>query len=93
MPTSGVGKSSLIANVFNIDNDKIDIAHDRAGHADVEDEYTSPENPRFILHDSMVFEPGSDGNWEKVQKCLKNRQGYELPEKIHAIWLLVGSVS
>jgi len=83
---SGVGKSSLIANVFNIDKDKIDIAHDRAGHADIEDEYTSPENPRFILHDSMGFEPGSESNWEKVEKCLKKRQGYELPEKIHAIW-------
>jgi hypothetical protein len=37
----------------------------------------------------MGFEPGSDGNWEKVQKCLKKRQGYELPEKIHAIWFCV----
>ena len=34
----------------------------------------------------MGFEPGSEGNWEKVQDCLKTRQGYELPGKIHAIW-------
>jgi len=56
----------------------------------------------------MGFEPGSDGNWDKVQNFLKMRQGYQLPERIHAIWwgtgptlrwslillcLLVGSVS
>jgi hypothetical protein len=34
----------------------------------------------------MGFEPGSDGNWEKVQNCLKTRQRYDLPGKIHAIW-------
>jgi len=46
----------------------------------------SQENPRFILHDSMGFEFGSAGNWEKVQKCLETRQGHKLPEQIHAIW-------
>jgi len=86
---SGIGKSSLIANIFNIDKDKIDIAHHQAGDADIEHEYTSLENPRFILHDSMGFEPGSNGNWEKVKKCLENRQGYKLPGKIHAIWFCV----
>lgn len=34
----------------------------------------------------MGFEPGSEGNWDKVQKFLKKRQGYRLPERIHAIW-------
>ncbi|KDR76572.1 hypothetical protein GALMADRAFT_66901 [Galerina marginata CBS 339.88] len=83
---SGIGKSSLIANIFNIDKGKIDIAHHRAGDANIDDEYTSAENPRFILHDSMGFEPGSNGNWEKVKMCLEKRQEYELPGKIHAIW-------
>ncbi|PPQ87297.1 hypothetical protein CVT25_004647, partial [Psilocybe cyanescens] len=49
---SGVGKSSLIADIFNLDKKKIYIAHGMAGNAEIEYGYTSPENPRFILHDS-----------------------------------------
>ncbi|PPQ82046.1 hypothetical protein CVT25_014619 [Psilocybe cyanescens] len=72
---SGIGKSSLIANIFNLDKDKINIAHNAAGDADIEHGYTSPENVRFILHDSKGFEAGSGGNWTKVQSFLEKRQG------------------
>ncbi|PPQ80947.1 hypothetical protein CVT25_014704 [Psilocybe cyanescens] len=83
---SGIGKSSLIANIFNLDKNKIDIAHKKAGEADIEYGYTSLENPRFILHDSKGFEAGSRGNWEKVEKFLETRKASNLLEKVHAIW-------
>ncbi|KAG6827995.1 hypothetical protein H0H92_009724 [Tricholoma furcatifolium] len=86
---SGIGKSSLVKNIFNIDPDKIDIAHDRAGKADIDHEYKSPVNPRFFLHDSQGFEHGSDGNLNKVEKFLQLRQQDALPERIHAIWLCI----
>ncbi|KAG6824529.1 hypothetical protein H0H92_006590, partial [Tricholoma furcatifolium] len=87
---SGIGKSSLVKNIFNIDSDKIDISHDRtSGKANINHEYKSPVNPRFILHDSQGFEHGSDENLTKVENFLWIRQKNDLPEKIHAIWLCI----
>lgn len=89
---SGVGKSSLIRSMFNIDPDdktKIDISHDSPGEADIKREYTSPANPRFILHDSKGFEAGSGGNWDTVKDFLRDRRDLELPGRIHAIWFCV----
>jgi len=68
------------------DSLQIDIAHDHAGRANIEFEYTSPENPRFVLHDSEGFEAGSDNKWNTVEAFLQTRQQNKLPEKIHAIW-------
>lgn len=86
---SGVGKSSLVQSIFKINSDQIDIAHGRPGDADIEREYTSPENPRFILHDSKGFEVGTEVNWDTVRKFLENRRKKDLPERIHAIWLCI----
>lgn len=84
---SGVGKSSLVRHMFNVDPQKIDVAHDRAGDADIELEYESSDNPRFILHDSKGFEAGSSTNWDKVERFLRRSQAYpELSRRIHAIW-------
>ncbi|KAG6823040.1 hypothetical protein H0H92_011605, partial [Tricholoma furcatifolium] len=82
---SGIGKSSLVRSIFNIDPDQIDISHDRAGKADINHEYKSSVNPRFILHDSQGFEHGSDENLTKVENFLQFRQKSDLPERIHAI--------
>ncbi|KAF8322430.1 hypothetical protein F5887DRAFT_1028395 [Amanita rubescens] len=86
---SGVGKSSLVRSIFNIDPDKIDIARNRAGDANIEREYTSSANPNFILHDSKGFEAGSGVNWDTVETFLKRRLKYDLPGRIHAIWFCV----
>ncbi|TFK16809.1 hypothetical protein FA15DRAFT_606357 [Coprinopsis marcescibilis] len=84
---SGVGKSSLVRHMFNVDPAKIDIAHNRAGEADIEEAYESSDNPRFILHDSKGFEAGSESNWTKVERFLRRSQAYsELSRRIHAIW-------
>ncbi|KIJ95208.1 hypothetical protein K443DRAFT_30718, partial [Laccaria amethystina LaAM-08-1] len=84
--STGVGKSSLVRYMFNVDPQKIDVAHDRAGDADIELEYESSDNPRFILHDSKGFEAGSSTNWDKVDRFLRRCQAYpELSRRIHAI--------
>ncbi|THU90892.1 hypothetical protein K435DRAFT_675206 [Dendrothele bispora CBS 962.96] len=85
---TGVGKSSLVSTMFNINLKDIDIAHDRAGRADIARPYTSPENPRFILHDSKGFEPGSGDTWGTVDKFIQDRCGAErsLKERVHTIW-------
>ncbi|KAG6900657.1 hypothetical protein C0995_003400 [Termitomyces sp. Mi166 len=76
---TGVGKSSLVANIFNIKKEDIDIAHDRAGKADINRGYTSQDNPRFILHDSQGFEPGNRDNWNAVEEFISYRICIETP--------------
>ena len=65
---------------------QIDIAHGRAGDANIKREYTSSANPRFILHDSKGFEAGSKVNWDTVEEFLQNRRQNDLPGRIHAVW-------
>lgn len=86
---TGVGKSSLISTVFNISLKAIDIAHDRAGRADITLPYTSDENPRFILHDSQGFEPANTANWETVKAFLQTSATAQLKDRVHAIWLCI----
>ncbi|KAG6913994.1 hypothetical protein DXG01_002995 [Tephrocybe rancida] len=87
---SGVGKSSLVSNIFNVRREDIDIADDRAGDADIDRGYTSDDNPRFILHDSKGFEPGRTENWEIVKEFIRQRcKKGPIKDQLHAIWLCV----
>ncbi|KAG6808300.1 hypothetical protein H0H92_004600, partial [Tricholoma furcatifolium] len=88
---TGVGKSSLIANIFNVDPEDIDIPKDRPGMADINRVYESLDNPRFALHDSKGFEPGLNEHWKTVEKFVTERSGTDLPieERLHALWLCV----
>jgi len=74
--------------MLNLQNQEIDIAHRRAGNANIDYEYTSPDNPRFILHDSQGFEAGSTNHWETVEKFLRHKNSPNTPlnERVHAIW-------
>ncbi|EEB90415.1 hypothetical protein MPER_11382, partial [Moniliophthora perniciosa FA553] len=84
---TGVGKSSLVMNVFNLDIKDIDIGHGRPGEADINRSYNSDANPRFILHDSKGFEPGSENTWDTVEKFIRDRFSTEQPlkERVHTI--------
>ncbi|PPQ87925.1 hypothetical protein CVT25_001193 [Psilocybe cyanescens] len=88
---SGVGKSSLIKHIFNIAVEDIDIFNDCARKADITYGHTSESNMRFILHDSLGFEPGTIENWEIVEKFLWERNVASLPlqVRVHAIWYLL----
>jgi hypothetical protein len=43
---------------------------------------------RFILHDSLGFEPGTVDNWKIVEDFLRKRSeaSTQLQERVHAIW-------
>jgi len=52
-------------------------------------EITSPQNPRFVVHDSQGFEPGAVDNLNVVKTFLRERENAELKDQIHAIWLCI----
>lgn len=58
-----------------------------AGAADINHEITSPDNDRFILHDSQGFEPGKLDNLGIVKDFIRRRNMMPaLQDKIHAVW-------
>jgi hypothetical protein len=57
------------------------------GDADIEQEFTSPQNSYFVLHDSKGFEPGDVSNFDTVRKFIQERlQKLLLKDQIHGIW-------
>ncbi|KAG8855415.1 hypothetical protein FRB96_007073 [Tulasnella sp. 330] len=85
---TGTGKSSLINRTFNVDIAK--VSHFKAGEADINLEITSPDNDRFILHDSQGFEPGELKNLGIVKDFIRRRNMMPaLQDKIHAVWLCI----
>ncbi|KAI6115562.1 hypothetical protein EV401DRAFT_2210772 [Pisolithus croceorrhizus] len=83
---SGVGKSSLINRVFGVE--VASVANDQAGKAKIEEEITSPQNERFILHDSLGFEPADGNNIDAVRSFIEARKRMpHIKDKLHAIWL------
>ncbi|KAG2049902.1 hypothetical protein BDR06DRAFT_1011682 [Suillus hirtellus] len=62
---TGVGKSSLIGSAFGVEKEL--VAHDKPGDANIKDEVISPQNDRFVLHDSKGFEPGDEDNLKMVR--------------------------
>ncbi|KAF8264392.1 hypothetical protein EI94DRAFT_1805870 [Lactarius quietus] len=87
---SGVGKSSLINRVFGI-RLPLEVEAYKPGEPDIQQEYVSPENQLFVLHDSKGFEPGDLSNFETVCEFLLQRSRQEMPpnETIHSIWLCI----
>lgn len=63
------------------------VSHFKAGSADINFEITSPDNDRFILHDSQGFEPGELKNLGIVKDFIRRRNMMPaLQDKIHAVW-------
>ncbi|KZP27036.1 hypothetical protein FIBSPDRAFT_886923 [Athelia psychrophila] len=83
---SGTGKSSLINYTFNVN--LATISHDLHGVCDINTPIISPDNPRFVLHDSQGFEPGETGNLNTVKDFILSRgDGVDLKDRVHAVWL------
>ncbi|KAI6152663.1 hypothetical protein BKA82DRAFT_4113147 [Pisolithus tinctorius] len=83
---SGVGKSTLINRIFGVST--ANVAKDKPGEADIEQEFTSPENDRLILHDSKGFEAGDAGNYETVKSFIvKRKKEPKIKDQLHAVWL------
>ncbi|KAG6907480.1 hypothetical protein DXG01_008770 [Tephrocybe rancida] len=56
--------------MVEIDQD-VDVADGRAGDANIDKGYRSNDNPRFVLHDSKGFEPGTTNNWGIVNDFIR----------------------
>ncbi|KAI6146379.1 hypothetical protein BKA82DRAFT_994175 [Pisolithus tinctorius] len=83
---SGVGKSTLINRIFGVET--ANVARDQPGKADIEQEFTSPQNDRLILHDSKGFEAGDAGNYEIVKSFIEKRKKEpDIKNQLHAVWL------
>ncbi|KAG1873220.1 hypothetical protein F4604DRAFT_1925726 [Suillus subluteus] len=83
---TGVGKSSLINHAFGVE--KTITSHDMPGQASIDHEFISPQNDRFVLHDSKGFEPGEQNNLKIVREFIDRRRNMSAPEhQLHAVWL------
>ncbi|KAG8978533.1 hypothetical protein FRB93_011042 [Tulasnella sp. JGI-2019a] len=84
---SGTGRSTLINRVFNVNT--ATVSPYIPGVSNIDDEITSPENPRFILHDSQGFESGEGKNLAIVRDFLRRRGALATRDQVHAVWLCV----
>ena len=58
----------------------------KRGIADIQVGLESPVNKRFILHDSLGFEPGDNDNYTTVKAFIQSRQTGPLKDQLHAVW-------
>ncbi|KAJ7337623.1 hypothetical protein DFH08DRAFT_1014892 [Mycena albidolilacea] len=86
---SGVGKSSLINCVFDVDDAK--VSDFNPGDADIDKEITSERNKLFVLHDSKGFEPADLTTFNVVHDFIIRRSNdqLELKDRLHAAWLCI----
>ncbi|KAI6135274.1 hypothetical protein EV401DRAFT_519700 [Pisolithus croceorrhizus] len=83
---SGVGKSTLIQRAFGIG--KASAENLSPGNANIKEELISPQNDRFVLHDSSGFEPADHTNCDAVQSFVADRKNREhVKDQLHAVWL------
>ncbi|KIK17555.1 hypothetical protein PISMIDRAFT_222223 [Pisolithus microcarpus 441] len=83
---SGVGKSTLIQRAFGIE--KASAENLKPGRALIEEELISPQNNRFVLHDSNGFEPADNANCDAVKSFIIDRKKREhVKDQLHAVWL------
>ncbi|KAI9567607.1 hypothetical protein HD554DRAFT_2105264, partial [Boletus coccyginus] len=59
------------------------------GEANIQVGLESSVNKRFILHDSLGFEPGDKDNYDTVKEFIQSRQTGELRDRLHAVWFCV----
>ncbi|KAG2343624.1 hypothetical protein BDR05DRAFT_999898 [Suillus weaverae] len=82
---TGVGKTSLINRTFGVQN--ATASHYKPGEASIDHELVSPQNKKFVLHDSQGFEPGSKDNLKIVRDFIGRRRAMpDLKDQLHAIW-------
>ncbi|KAG1869347.1 hypothetical protein DFJ58DRAFT_60635 [Suillus subalutaceus] len=83
---TGVGKSSLINHAFGVQN--ATTSHNMPGEVSIDHEFTSPQNNKFVLHDSKGFEPGEKDNLKIVRDFINRRRAKpDLKDQLHAVWL------
>ncbi|OJA15855.1 hypothetical protein AZE42_11214 [Rhizopogon vesiculosus] len=82
---TGVGKSSLIYHAFGVHS--APASDEKRGGANIDTEYISERNDKFVLHDSKGFEPGEEDNMKTVREFVQRRRRKEaLGDRLHAVW-------
>ncbi|KAG1806986.1 uncharacterized protein BJ212DRAFT_1388526 [Suillus subaureus] len=58
------------------------------GEVSIDHEFISPQNNKFVLHDSKGFEPGEKDNLKIVRDFINYRRAKpDLKDQLHAVWL------
>ncbi|KAI6042231.1 kinase-like domain-containing protein [Pisolithus marmoratus] len=82
----GVGISTLINRIFGVET--ASVVKDCTGEADIEQEFTSPQNNRLIFHYSKGFELGDGDDHATVQSFIEKRKKMpNIRDQLHAVWL------
>ncbi|KIM44169.1 hypothetical protein M413DRAFT_443207 [Hebeloma cylindrosporum] len=85
---TGVGKTTLIKETFNID--QLEESDKDRGKCDIEQEISSSQNDLFVLHDSQGFEAGEVDNFNTVKTFIDSRARMpEIKDRLHAVWLCI----
>ena len=57
------------------------------GTANIDREFISPTNERFVVHDSLGFEAADEQNMDIVKQFVARRKAMpQLKDQLHAIW-------
>jgi hypothetical protein len=57
------------------------------GEVSIDHELVSPQNNKFVLHDSKGFEPGEKDNLQTVRDFIDRRRAMpDLKNQLHAVW-------
>ncbi|TDL22677.1 hypothetical protein BD410DRAFT_748466 [Rickenella mellea] len=84
---TGVGKSSLINRIFGVE--QASVSHMDTGKADIHTEFSSAQNNRLVLHDSLGFEPGNVDNVNIVHEFIETRNKMSsVKDRLHAVWYI-----
>ncbi|KAJ8580284.1 hypothetical protein M405DRAFT_753439 [Rhizopogon salebrosus TDB-379] len=98
---ANAGKTTLLQKVCNT-TEKPEIFDERSsqildsfqrGYHDINNELMFRGNPRFVFHDSCVFEAGDEDEFEKMKQFVSDRaSARKLNDRIHAIWQAIISM-
>ncbi|KDQ07612.1 hypothetical protein BOTBODRAFT_59904 [Botryobasidium botryosum FD-172 SS1] len=85
---AGVGKRTLMKRALGVETLQGTNSWRRV--CSIGDEIVSPDNSRFVVHDSQRFEPGERKDFDIVKDFVDKRHlQTQLPEKLHAIWYCI----
>jgi len=63
------------------------VSDDRPGEANIDTEFISQQNDKFVLHDSKGFEPAEEDNVKIVRDFIeRKRRMKDLKDRLHAVW-------
>ncbi|KAJ7936247.1 hypothetical protein B0H13DRAFT_1946784 [Mycena leptocephala] len=86
---SGVGKSSLISHTFGVNAES--VSTDQRGQSNINIGIPNPQNPRFILHDSVGYEPADVEDLQAIKDFITEHSGAGVTseKRLHAVWLCI----